>query len=130
MSIRGSFEPIRRPPENNANLIRDPSNLIIPVCVIPSDAPLPGSSRVVLPGMIKGLLAAIPSVVEGPVRSLSNLFRSGIFSRFDSTKSTPSAVIVKSELSAYGDVFFALEIPHREVQIIAGEPHAAFNLGK
>ncbi len=49
----------------------------------------------------KTLLAATSSIVEGPVPLVSNLFRTGTFARFDSTKSTPSPVRVKSELSAW-----------------------------
>ena len=40
-----------------------------------------------------------PSVANGPEPVVSNLFRIGIFTRCDSTKSTPSAVSIKSELS-------------------------------
>src|SRR5919201_2834604 len=41
-----------------------------------------------------------PPVVEDPLLSVSNLSRTGICTRWVSTKSTPSAVSVKSELSA------------------------------
>ena len=50
-------------------------------------------------GGVKILFAAVPSALDGPVPVVSNLFRTGIFTRCDSTKSTPSAVSVKSELS-------------------------------
>ena len=49
---------------------------------------------------LNALLVATEFVVEGPIPLVSNLFRVGIFTRCVSTKSNPSAVRVKSELSA------------------------------
>ena len=80
-------------------------------------------------GGVKVLFAAVPSAVEG-VPVVSNRFRIGIFTRCDSTKSTPSAVSVKSELSARVMYPLFSNIPGREFQIIAGKPHPAFNFQK
>src|ERR1017187_10727406 len=51
-------------------------------------------------GEVEAFLASTPPVAKGPAPLVSNLFRVGIFARCVSTKSTPSAVSVKAELSA------------------------------
>jgi len=51
-------------------------------------------------GEINDLVVATSSAVKGSVPFVSNLFRIGIFTRCDSTKSTPSMVSLKSALSA------------------------------
>src|SRR5579864_2514796 len=79
-----------------------------PFALTPSDAPSPAGAlagagagtMIGVEGGVKTLFAAAASAAEGPVPVVSNLFRTGIFTRCDSTKSTPSAVSVKSELSA------------------------------
>ena len=71
-----------------------------PFVALPSDASLPAGTMIGVGEGVKTLFAAAPFVVDAPAPVVSNLFRIGIFTRCDSTKSTPSAVSVKSELSA------------------------------
>jgi len=51
-------------------------------------------------GGVDTLLTVTESLLEGPVLVVNNLFRTGVLPRCVSTKSTPSAVSVKAELSA------------------------------
>jgi len=79
---------------------RDPSHLTIPVCADPLGCDFARCHNGRREGRGQDLAHRNSICGEDPVPLVSNLFRTGISTRCDSTKSTPSTVSLKSPLSA------------------------------